>query len=255
MAFPILLALVALFAVMAVGRRRRPAAVEGAAALEMALPDDPTTLSLTPHPTPTGEEHVPRWRRPSVVAARFETDSTVIVRAATAGSVAPRRTPNVFTDPTADAGDRMWLRYDGVPLLDQPDEALGRSQADLDTGDEVLVLERDELWANVTTPAGIMGWVPAMVLADASGSIDDSVDVGARLHGEPFEPAPADDEQPPLEVLLERMAAERRARQEEMQAPEPAAAPTRKAAVPRRNTAPKAPSKPGLRARPATRPG
>ena len=31
----------------------------------------------------SGEADVPRWRRPSVVAARFETDNTVILRAAT----------------------------------------------------------------------------------------------------------------------------------------------------------------------------
>jgi hypothetical protein len=250
--FPVLLAVVAMFAVIAGIRRRRRATVEGAVALAVDPPDDPPTLAVAPRPLPVGEEHVPRWRRPSVVAARFDTDNTVTMRAATAGSVAPRRAPNVFTDLTADAGDRMRLRYDGVPLLDQPDDALGRSQADLDTGDEVLILDRDEVWANVTTPAGTTGWVPTMVLADASGWVVEDVVADPGLQGESPGPGLTDDDQPSLEVLLERIAAERRARQEAIQASEPPAR-TRKAPAPRRKAA-KAPSKPTLGRGPGTGP-
>lgn len=89
--------------------------------------------------------------------------------------------------------------------------------------------------------------VPAMVLADSSGWVDEEVDPGAAIQPESAAPG---DEQPSIEVLLERIAAERRARQEGLQTIEPAAA--RKDSVAGKKAS-KAPSKPRSRVRQTTR--
>jgi hypothetical protein len=235
--------------VVVFARRRRAASVAGEGALAAdRLPTDPdanTTYLVAPRPAPGDEALVPRWRRPSVVAARFETDNTIVVRAATVDLGAPTRAPLVFADGARVAGDRMRLRFDGVPLLDQPDEALGRIRADLDTGDEVMVLERDELWTSVTTPAGLTGWVPTMVLADASGWVD--VHPTPAIRPDPAEP---EDEQPSLEVLLAAVAAERRARHELLEATPPAVPANDRS---KRKSPAKAPAKPRPGARRAPR--
>ena len=229
---PALAAAVVLFAVLAlvvVARRRRSAANRaetGASAIDLDAP----------LPAQAAEAQVPRWRRPSVMAARFQTDSTAVVRAAMPDPIAARRAPNVFASGTDIGGERMRLRYDGVPLLDRPDDALGRNWTDLDTGDEVLILERDEIWANVTTPAGATGWVPTMVLADSSTWVDK----GPEPEVQPV-PEASRDEQPSLEVLLAAIAAERRARQELLEATPPAEASNDRG---KRKSPARAPSKP-----------
>jgi len=168
---------------------------------------------MTSNVLPAGEADVPRWRRPSVVAARFETDNTVIQRAATVDQTTGRHAPSVFTDRTTDAGGRMRLRYDAVPLLDRPDDVLARTQAELNAGDEVLVLERGEIWANVTTPAGVMGWVPSMVLVEESEMMDEG---GSGIADDPATIQPSA-EPLSLEMLLEAAAARRLAREERLQ--------------------------------------
>jgi hypothetical protein len=134
-------------------------------AAETALPAPPDreTRRALPQPEPTGEEHLPRWRRPSVVAARFETVNTVAIRAAAVAKLPSRLRPVKRFDSGADV-DRWVLRYDGVVLLDRPDDVHGRPMEGLQADDEVALLERDELWANVATPGGRAGWIPAMAL-------------------------------------------------------------------------------------------
>ena len=221
-----------LVAVLTIARRRLRRAVP-------ATTDAADGSPLAAAPTPVDEAQVPRWRRPSVVAARFETDDTIIVRAQTPGPIESRRAPTVFEASTNATEERMRVRYDGVPLLDRPDDALGLPRADLDTGDEVLVLERDEIWTSVGTPAGVTGWVPTMVLMDGSGWVDDDPEPELQPDA-----GTARDDQPSLEMLLAAVAAERRAREERLldvksrePTPKPAAKPR---ARPRRASGPAA---------------
>ena len=214
--FLLLPGLLALLVVVAIVRRRRPeeiaapaASADGVATTQL----DDLTTAVTSSAVPAGEADVPRWRRPSLVAARFETDNTVIQRAATVDRSAGRHAPSVFTDRTTDAGERMRLRYDAVPLLDRPDDVLARTQAELNAGDEVLVLERGEIWASVTTPAGVMGWVPSMVLMEESAMVDEG---GSGIANDPATIEPTA-EPPSLEMLLEAAAARRLAREEHLQ--------------------------------------
>lgn len=201
---------------VAATRRRRAAGFQAASAEsfdEAALeaPAKPIR-SFMPSAAPTGEEHVPRWRRPSVTAARFETDASVAVRAASAASIPPARTARLFSERIDEVVERMVVRYDRVALLDRPDEALGRTQEMLDQGDEVGVLERDEIWANVTTPTGLAGWIPAMALAPPAPAMsEENLDPPVGI--EP-EPAPAPDDRLALETLLEAIAAARQEAQE-----------------------------------------
>jgi hypothetical protein len=217
--FLLLPGLLALLVVVAIARRRRPEAIAVALAASVegvptSQPDDLTTV-VTSSVVPAGEADVPRWRRPSVVAARFETDNTVIVRAATVDDAVGRRAPSIFTDQTTVAGDRMRLRFDAVPLLDRPDDVLARIQTDLDAGDEVLVLERGEVWANVTTPAGVVGWVPSMVLVEISEMTEEDDPIGVADDAATVQPAA---DPPTLEMLLEAAAARRRAQEDRLQA-------------------------------------
>jgi hypothetical protein len=101
------------------------------------------------------------------------------------------------------------VRYDLVPLLDRPDEALGLSQAELDSGDEVEVLERDAIWTRVRTPAGRAGWIPAMTLTSVDPTVYEPA--AETPPAEDIDGAAGQDDQPALETLL-AIAAERRAR-------------------------------------------
>jgi hypothetical protein len=152
-------------------RRLLPATEDGAAQAAEAAPPvppwppAPQVRRVAAQLEPTGEEHLPRWRRPSVVAARFETLNTAAIKAA-AGLTRRRRPAQRFG---SDAEvDRRVLRYDGVVLLDRPDDVHGRPMEGLQADDEVALLERDELWANVATPGGRAGWIPAMALGPAA---------------------------------------------------------------------------------------
>jgi hypothetical protein len=161
--------------------------------------DIATADALTPSPDDdrSEEARLPRWRRPSVVAARFGL--------ARPGSdhVDPRAFDEETTDPDA---ERMVVRYDAVPLVDEPDDVLGRLVDELGIGDEVEIVERDALWVRVRTPAKRSGWVPAMALARH----DELPETWAE-----DVPTPADEpdgsDGPALEDLLAAIAAQRRA--------------------------------------------
>ena len=156
------------------------------------------------------DSHIPRWRRPSVAAARFETDNSNAVRAASAAAVPPPRPRLAFAESIDKRAERMLVRYDNVPLLEQPDEAFGRIVEELQSGDEVEVIERDSLWAHVRAPTGVAGWTPVMTvtaMTDASFRLDLATTV---VEPEP----PPEEEAVPLEALLEAIVAERRASQE-----------------------------------------
>lgn len=78
-----------------------------------------------------------------------------------------RRRPVLFTDPLGESSMRLVVRYDGVALLSQPNEAYADVLTEMGTGDEVEILDIDEPWARVLTPRGIEGWLPTMTIGAA----------------------------------------------------------------------------------------
>jgi hypothetical protein len=143
----------------------------------------------------------------------------------------------VFVTPGEDLAGLHYVRYDGVPLLDRPDEVLGRTLRELDGGDEVEVLERAEIWAQVRTPNNLTGWVPSMTLADVSAAAaEDGPGPSVVVDLDP----PAVEEEPiALEALLEAVAAQRMALREPQPAVETApTSPRRRARTPKADAPP-----------------
>lgn len=175
-----------------------------------------------PSTTPAEEAQVPRWLRPSVRAARVETLQSPAPR--------ERRAPLLFVGPVLGGMERLVVRYDLVQLLDRPDEALGMPVGELDTGDEIEVLERDSIWARVRTPAHRDGWVPAMTLAPADVLPPEPA---AEPAAEEIPSATGEAGLPPLEELL-AIAAERRALQEAPPPPAPEEPPKPAAQAPQK---------------------
>ena len=161
---------------------------------------------ITPSPPAEPEASVPRWRRPSLIAARYETDNIRAIRAAEPAAVLRARPARLFAEPTEVLGERMVVRY-GVQLLNRPDEPFGRIMGDLANGDQVEVLEQGDIWSNVITPSGAAGWVPTATLLPLTIVTDGDGDSPAPE----TEASPQDVEPPTLETLFE---ATRRAREE-----------------------------------------
>jgi hypothetical protein len=150
------------------GRRRRhddPAEMELATAAATAYGTQ--VQAPPPGPAPivdpgTGglDLDMPRWRRPSLMAAR-KSDP---VRSAAAAPGAARLT---FTAGAVEGAlERRLVRYRIVRLLDRPDELLGATVGSLDEGDEVAVMEESGLYRRVVTPDGRSGWIHKMTLGD-----------------------------------------------------------------------------------------
>ncbi|HSW41036.1 MAG TPA: hypothetical protein VLM76_00810 [Patescibacteria group bacterium] len=108
---------------------------------------------------------LPRWRRPSLLAARkFDP-----IRSADTGA----GTRLAFASGTALAGmERRLVRYRIVRLLDRPDELTGGTVGSLDEGDQVAVLEQHGLYRRVETPDGRTGWLHKMTLGDVIADPD-----------------------------------------------------------------------------------
>jgi hypothetical protein len=106
---------------------------------------------------------LPRWRRPSLLAAR---------KSNPVAEVADPRPRLLFDpeEPSRGPKERQFVRYRIVKLLDQPDELLGNTVGQLDAGDEVDVLEHRGTYRRVLTPEGRTGWVHKMVLGDQPDS-------------------------------------------------------------------------------------
>jgi hypothetical protein len=214
--FALFLAAVAAFAVVFIARRRRTVPVEPTGAGR----DGEVGVGTLSEATDTSalatggvdEAYIPRWRRPSLAAARLRTDATAAQRAGAIAPRAPSRPPHVFATPVEPPAERLYVRYDGVLLMDRPDEALGRRLAELDAGDEVDVLERDDAWARAMTPLGVAGWLPGMALtATRPAFVEIAPDVPAEEDPDPTPPA---DEPPLLDTLVQAVVAARRARNE-----------------------------------------
>jgi hypothetical protein len=109
-----------------------------------------------------GELAMPRWRRPSLMAAR-KADP---IRDATP---APRLTFDHGLVGPLDGRERRLIRYTLVRLLDQPDELRGAEIGFLDSGDEVQLLEKRGVYWLVLTPDGRQGWIHKMTLGEVVG--------------------------------------------------------------------------------------
>jgi hypothetical protein len=162
-------------------------------------PSEPLILPPAPSSEPA-EAHLPRWLRPSVRASRFD--------AMRATTPSPARERLAFEGPADEATDRWTVRYDLVPLLDRPDEALGIRHGELDSGDEIEILEREATWVQVRTPTGASGWIPVMTLTSADAFAQE-LETQMRAAAE-IEAGTGPDGQPALETLL-AIAAQRRA--------------------------------------------
>lgn len=155
----------ALFAAfMFFGKRRRdgdPPAPDETLAAAAASPVNPlASAPLVPVPQILPEEAgMPRWRRPSLQAARKadpNRSATTEVRLTfDHGLVGP-----------VDGHERRLVRYRLVCLLDAPDEVRSQEIGLLDQGDEVQLLERSGAYWRVLCPDGSQGWLHRMTLGD-----------------------------------------------------------------------------------------
>jgi hypothetical protein len=105
------------------------------------------------------EAGMPRWRRPSLQAAR-KADPT--------RSVAVNQ-PMTFDSgivAAVDGRERRVIRYAVVRLLDAPDELRSAEIGQLDQGDEVQLIERSGAYWLVLCPNGQQGWLHKMTLGE-----------------------------------------------------------------------------------------
>jgi hypothetical protein len=117
--------------------------VEESTAIEaMAPPLSPTSVDP--------EANMPRWRRPSLLAARHNDPSR---------QAPVYRLPTRFLDDRTNHADLRIIRYAVVPVLDRPDEVLGIRLADLEQGDEVLAVGASGSFVEVSCANGDHGWV------------------------------------------------------------------------------------------------
>jgi hypothetical protein len=149
---------------------------------ETALPPEPEAASLTDLDAsepfavvgpavavlevPLNEAHIPRWRRPSLKAARQTSE-----RYPTTERVAVR-----FETPPADGADRRQVVYRLVRVGSQPDEFAGEELGRIDRGDEVEVIDRQGAYLLVQTPDGVTGWVHRTTLRAPDRSLEDGPD-------------------------------------------------------------------------------
>jgi hypothetical protein len=137
----------------AIGRRR---------AAEPVVEEHPAVVAMAPQSAAAvaandPEANMPRWRRPSLMAARHEDPNRRDQR---------QRAPMRFRADTAPTTAELRLiRYAVVPLLDRPDEVLGLQIADLVAGDEVQVVEATGAYWEIVTPDGERGWLHRTTLA------------------------------------------------------------------------------------------
>jgi hypothetical protein len=112
-----------------------------------------------PEPTPDPEALIPRWRRPSLQAARKSHWAPV-------GDV---RQPLRFGAGAA-VSSRMVVGFRMVRVADRPDDMEGDELGRLDRGDEVDVFRRHGAFALVRAPDGLEGWVVAATLTESPES-------------------------------------------------------------------------------------
>jgi len=127
-----------------------------------SLPDereiDPVVAAMAPEAAVDPELSMPRWRRPSLLAAR-KADPTRVARF--------DRQPLRFDAAVQREGNVRTIRYAVVQLLDRPDDVLGRQLSDLMAGDEVNILATGGPYWEVACPDGLRGWVHRTTIGGA----------------------------------------------------------------------------------------
>jgi hypothetical protein len=128
----------------------------------------PELAVLTPPPLTAqeaAEATMPRWRRPSLMAARTAMVSTSPTAAQPAEGL-------TFSEgQLAASGDLelRGIRYHMVPLLDRPDQLAGTQLGMLEIGDQVQVIARSGVYVQVRTPLGQAGWIHRTTLGELVG--------------------------------------------------------------------------------------
>jgi hypothetical protein len=110
---------------------------------------------------PPEEAALPRWRRPSLMAAR---KATPVVTADEA--VASRLTFGTSGSAADPQHEFRRLRYRMVRLSAGPDELRSAEIGRLDQGDEVELMESYGAYWKVRVPTGQIGWIHRMTLGD-----------------------------------------------------------------------------------------
>ena len=103
---------------------------------------------------PDPEALIPRWRRPSLQAARQS-------HWAEEGAPVPKR-----FSAEASAGERRVVAYRLVLVSDRPDDRDAVELGRLNRGDEVELLASDNGFARVRAPDGLEGWIDASTLEE-----------------------------------------------------------------------------------------
>ena len=117
----------------------------------------PASVPEAVEDVPDPEALIPRWRRPSLQAARQS-------HWAEEGMRVPQRFPA-----GAPAGDRRIVAYRLVLVSDRPDDRDAVELGRVDRGDEVELLRRDKGFALVRAPDGLEGWIDASTLDEPPG--------------------------------------------------------------------------------------
>jgi hypothetical protein len=138
--------------------KRDPSIVPAEASPGAPVPanDEPELQAMAPAAaaaaaTSDPEALMPRWRRPSLLAARHGEPGR--------REVAERPVMRFRADTAPTAAELRIVRYAVVPLLDRPDEVLGLHLVDLIAGDEVQVIETSSAYWEVVCADGERGFV------------------------------------------------------------------------------------------------
>jgi hypothetical protein len=178
--------------------RTRESVGRYAAATSEPVPD-PVLTGVVAQILP-GEAGIPRWRRPSLKEARYQSDRVT-------ASVTRKLT---FAAPAAPGVERSIVRYDLVPLLDHPDEVTGLPIAELRAGDEIDVISRRAVWVEVRTPTGRAGWLHRTTLEAAAEAPREARALdAAEAAGAGDAPAAGDPDPRALDQILAAIVAER----------------------------------------------
>jgi hypothetical protein len=114
-----------------------------------------------PQPRIDEDAGVPRWLRPSLLAAR------------TAGwGVPPPRAANRFHEPAAPGVDRREIGYRLVRVADGPDDLQSEEIGRFDKGDQVEILETKSPFLRVRGADGLEGWVHQAAVVSILDNLD-----------------------------------------------------------------------------------
>jgi hypothetical protein len=152
------------FAILAARRRRTKDDHQPLAAAAAA------TAAAAPAPAENTIEEgaIPRWRRPSLRAARSASDR---------GPAGPTF-QLAFGAEAVEGAERRLVRYRVVRMVDGPDEIRSQEVGQLEENDEVEVLGRYAGYVQVRTPVGTVGWVHRTTLGPPIGSEEPDEEVG-----------------------------------------------------------------------------